>query len=443
MTIYGLAADVAQNPDKNVVLYTPGKTQLTPQDVFLGGPGTGVDDSQLNGAVRVFGNDAQSTRAALNHYEGDLASQIQAAQATNAAPRVDANIGMPTMARQAMEIQQAQGKISNDHNAAQLTGNLYGTPTLAQKTFDHGVSQDNFNNGISVGQLMGEYNGSPTLSKQAQAIQDAQFKATQAQNESQFGRSLGIQQQNANTSAGIYPNVSSSPYSSSINKYASQYGVPANLIDAVIGQESGGNSNATSSAGASGLMQLMPDTAKSLGVTDTSNVDQSIMGGTKYLSQQLSKYGSTELALAAYNAGPGAVDNAIKQAGSTSWDAVSKYLPSETRSYVPSVIGSVKTSSGGGKKTVGQQGAEATASAIEAIQSQAPNMTRSQFNSAMAGIKSTWIRDGADFKVIQDAIDSAVTKDEAEKSNATAARIANAKAYNAKKAWYEAAIPEE
>ena len=438
--IYGMAADVQANPDKNVVLYTPGKTQLTAQDVFLGGPGTGVTDEMIGPATRVFGNTTADTSRALNMYEGDLSSQIKAAIAQNSAPRSDWAEGAPSMSRLAMEIQQAQGKISNDHNAAQLTGNLYGTPTLAQKTFDHGVSQDNFNNGISVGQLMGEYNGSPTLSKQAQAIQDAQFKATQAQNESQFGRSLGIQQQNANTSAGIYPNVSSSPYSSSINKYASQYGVPANLIDAVIGQESGGNSSATSSAGASGLMQLMPDTAKSLGVTDTSNVDQSIMGGTKYLSQQLSKYGSTELALAAYNAGPGAVDNAIKQAGTTRWSDVSQYLPSETRRYVPSVIGSVKNSSSGGKKTVGQQGDNATAMAIEAIQSQAPNMTRKDFNSAIAGIKSTWIRDGADFKVIQDAIDSAVTKDEAESAKSITDAAANAKAYNAKKHWWEATV---
>lgn len=370
MAIYGLQQDVQANPDKNVNLFVPGKTQLTPQDVFLGGQGTGVDDSQLNGATRVFGDTAQGTRSALNHYEGDLASQIKAAQATNAAPRVDANIGMPTIQRQQMEINQAQNAIDNPMKAAALTGKYQGLDTLAQKTFDHGVSQDNFTNGINIGQLTGEYNGSPTLSKQAQAIQDAQFKATQAQNESQFGRSLSIQQQNANTSAGIYPNVSSSPYSSSINKYASQYGVPANLIDAVIGQESGGNSNATSSAGASGLMQLMPDTAKSLGVTDTSNVDQSIMGGTKYLSQQLSKYGSTELALAAYNAGPGAVDNAIKQAGSTSWDAVSKYLPSETQSYVPSVIGSVKTSSGKVKApTASEIKAQYTSAAYSDIQS--------------------------------------------------------------------------
>lgn len=103
--------------------------------------------------------------------------------------------------------------------------------------------------------------------------------------------------------------------------------------------ESSYSQGATSSAGASGLMQLMPDTAKGLGVTNIYDPAQNIEGGTKYISQMLKKYNNNlELALAAYNAGPGRVDQAIKKAGSHSWPEVSKYLPTETQNYVPKIL---------------------------------------------------------------------------------------------------------
>ncbi|MGD7963639.1 phage tail tape measure protein, partial [Bacillus velezensis] len=94
----------------------------------------------------------------------------------------------------------------------------------------------------------------------------------------------------------------SGKYSSYINSAASKYGVDPALIAAVIQQESGFNARARSGAGAAGLMQLMPSTAKSLGVNNVYDPYQSIMGGTKYLAQQLNKFGgNVEKALAAYN----------------------------------------------------------------------------------------------------------------------------------------------
>lgn len=99
-------------------------------------------------------------------------------------------------------------------------------------------------------------------------------------------------------------------YASTINKYAKKYNVNRNLIAAIIKQESGFNKNAKSPAGARGLMQLMPATAKELGVTNSYNADQNIKGGTKYISNLLKKYGGdVEKALRGYNAGMGNVAN--------------------------------------------------------------------------------------------------------------------------------------
>jgi len=101
-------------------------------------------------------------------------------------------------------------------------------------------------------------------------------------------------------------------YSSILESAGKQHNVDPRLLRAVMlyGEQSNGDPRAVSPKGAAGLMQLMPDTAKEMGVTDVNDPTQNIYGGAKYLSQQLDKYGTVPLALAAYNAGPGAVDKA-------------------------------------------------------------------------------------------------------------------------------------
>lgn len=93
-----------------------------------------------------------------------------------------------------------------------------------------------------------------------------------------------------------------------ILSYAIEHGVSASLVKAVITKESCFNTQAVSKAGAEGLMQLMPETARWLKVTDRSDVNQNLKAGIRYLSDLRKRFGTEELALAAYNAGPGNVE---------------------------------------------------------------------------------------------------------------------------------------
>lgn len=121
-----------------------------------------------------------------------------------------------------------------------------------------------------------------------------------------------------------------------ITQAAQEAGIDEHLLDAVVQAESSYNPTARSRAGAVGLAQLMPDTAKSLGVTNLTDPLQSVRGGAKYLAQLLSRFGDMRLAIAGYNAGP----NAVEKAG-----GIPNYP--ETRAYVDRVMKLYKDKGGG------------------------------------------------------------------------------------------------
>ncbi len=125
-----------------------------------------------------------------------------------------------------------------------------------------------------------------------------------------------------------------------IVKAAKEVDIDPQLLAAIAHNESGFKLSARSSKGAVGLFQLMPSTAKELGV-NPHDPYQNVLGGAKYIKDKMDKYdGDLRLALAAYNAGPGNVDRAIKKAGNVkTWEAVQAFLPRETQRFVPRVLG--------------------------------------------------------------------------------------------------------
>lgn len=122
-----------------------------------------------------------------------------------------------------------------------------------------------------------------------------------------------------------------------IKSASSMYGVAERLISAVVKAESNFNPMALSKAGAMGLMQLMPATAKALGVADPYNPEQNIFGGTRYLRQLLDRYGGdVKMALAAYNCGSGT----LNRLNISDLDDPQQFanLPSETRNYIKTIM---------------------------------------------------------------------------------------------------------
>jgi soluble lytic murein transglycosylase-like protein len=142
----------------------------------------------------------------------------------------------------------------------------------------------------------------------------------------QFATALRSAVATTTTPAAAGGSVSGVPYADLFNAAGAKHGVSPKLLAAVAKVESGYNPAAVSPAGARGLMQIMPGTAKGLGVSNAFDPAQAVEGAAKLLAGNLKEFGSVDLALAAYNAGGGAVKK---------YRGIPPYA--ETQAYVPKV----------------------------------------------------------------------------------------------------------
>lgn len=217
-----------------------------------------------------------------------------------------------------MDLQALQGLTGSQNTTEQRPENLFQEMLVAAigQDGDHSISQtlgglvDILTNKNTLGNLL----GSMPIQSMSDTSSPLSYTPAQAP---------------ATLSAGKHS--SSTGFQEIIKKAAELYNLPEKLIKSVIKHESNFNPDAMSHAGATGLMQLMPSTARGLGVKNILDPFENVMGGSKYLRQMLDRYdGNISLALAAYNAGPGNVD---KHGGIPPFTETQNYVKKITDTY--------------------------------------------------------------------------------------------------------------
>lgn len=216
-------------------------------------------------------------------------------------------------------------EISNSANP--VTGNSSVNSAETTQDFANLLNQMQQSSGLNLTGLEGDGTTDNSLSTLTNAL------SSQYANSNILNGSVQNTQKKASEVADQNIGGVKSPYDDIIKVASEKYGINEKVIKAVIKAESGFHANAKSPVGALGLMQLMPGTAKSMGVDNPLDPAQNIDGGCKYLKMMLDRFGSLELALAAYNAGPGSVKK---------YGGIPPFT--ETQNYVARIIGFINAS---------------------------------------------------------------------------------------------------
>ena len=205
---------------------------------------------------------------------------------------------------------------------------------------------------------------------------------------SSFSNVLATEEAALNSTNNVTHPAGTVTYADLFNEAATTYGVDVNLLTAIAKQESNFKADAVSSAGAIGIMQLMPATAESLGVSNPYDARENIMGGAKYIRQMLDRYdGDVTLALAAYNAGSG---NVVKYGGVPPFTETQNYVAKVTANYENKVEGPdiVYSSPAGASDSSGVENASVENVSVENVTNSANNTTSGNAASATGNLNN-------------------------------------------------------
>lgn len=415
MAVYGTQGDLLLN--KGAKLYVPGKTVLAKGDVYLGGTGTGVTDEMIGEGTRIYGNTAEDTAKAWADYQPVYNMQTAIdSQLKTQTDLINKNAeDQATKIRQAIASQALQGEAtktdySNQMNAAIGTMNAEKAKIPGQIT--------NLNNSASSQGVVNAQKIRSALSQMG-LLQSGESASQQLLNDTTVANNTNannLQGQELQSMYGTKVATAQTDLASKVKQ----------INDAIALAQSQGDENALSAlsnaqasiadAGARSAVDYNNwaytygrDAVADRNVQQTAEA-KAIQDAIEMLYQK----SKDEEAASRWER-----EFAVNQANEAARIAVSRQNANRTSST----------------PTQTEKGNNATADAIEAIQRDAPNMTRAEFDAAMASLKPTFIRDGADPRMIQEVIDSIQTRDEIKQKQATNETATNAQAWKALPLW--------